>query len=231
MPDSVYHSRIYYQTNKERRKFAWVSLGEDGSVYFGSSADGHFNTGYYGKTGTTLDGKLINPKRDGEEISTEHRKSKISIHKSGIINQAQTNASGRPRAYSRPLEECEFLPLVSFLPMNPERYPISKKKLRKYDLIFVNPTKYRLKPHGVALYLRRPNAKNSFEAVAGNEPELLNSIQLTEVEFGTWFLGAMFYRNETFSYWPELQTTVHADPQDGGDIPLALAFPERKIGI
>ena len=231
MPNSIYHSRIYYQTNKERRKFAWVSLGIDGSVYFGGSADNHFNTGYHGKTRCILEGRLINPKRDGKETSKEHRKSKISIHKSGIINQAQTDASGRTRAYSRPLEECEFLPLVSFLPMDPERYPISTKKLGKYDLIFVNSTQYRLKPHGVALYLRRPNAKNSFEAVAGKEPELLSSIQLTEVEFGAWYLGAMFYRNETFSYWPQLQITVHADPQEGGQIPLALAFPERKIGI
>lgn len=212
--------KIYFAINNEIKDFYFVNLGKDNSVYFGSTASKFFKRGYTGIHKVTDNGSHIDFCKDGRPLTREEIIKKYSFHSSGILLTTGSEVGGRHRYQIKELSKYnEPIPLVGILPMLVTKYPETKNKIKKDDLI-INLIGF-IRPFAVLLYLKYPQQE---DPMLIQSKEKWHETAVSYNTLGPYTLCTFIYTNkEKFTAWPSLEVNILAHPdQNTGKIPFPI---------
>jgi hypothetical protein len=212
--------RAFFQTNGVLRSFFWFEMGNDCSVYFGSSNTKVFKTGRAGTSTIEVTGTHIDPQLSGRAMTPTELQGKHSIHGSGVVGLPTRKDELRERyEISAPRDGFEHLPLVAILPMEPSLYPASPKQAKPSDLV-LNLEDHPPCPLGLLFYLSNGGPEPPAISAARAEYETFKTIS---VPIGTsrLFLAA-YTHSKRLMAWQKLETTFVAHPGVPGN---ALNWP------
>lgn len=213
-------SRIYLKDSDGFREFLWFSEGDDTSLYFGSSITKILKKGYCGNGHVPVGGGIFDYTQ-GRKLTDSELKEKTSFHKSGIINHSTHEDGKRKRSFSVPLIKYEdIVPIASVIPMQIEKYPITKKTIRDTDLV-VELYKTGYLPLAIFFYAKEEGKK---------DPPIIRKIQnewvstdLKTTKLSSWLLCALIYSNRRNNVaWPDLEITIKAAPDENGKVNVPI---------
>ena len=213
-------SRVYLKDKTGLHEFFWFSEGKDSSLYFGSSITKLLKKGFCGNGHAPIEGASLDYTK-GRKLADIELKEKISLHKSGIINNSTHENGERTRSYSIPLLKYEdIIPVASIVPMQIGKYPITKKTIRVTDII-IDLVKSNYLPMAIFFYTKERNKEN---------PQIINKMQnewsftnLITVNLKKWMLCALMYSSCRHDMeWPDLEITIMASPDENGKINVPI---------
>ena len=203
-------TRLYFKTSDKTRKFYWVKLSNDGSVYFGSSDSKNYKKGYCGSTHIPIEGSYIDPANYGRTMDTDEIRDKHSLHNSGILILPEKEKGRRKRHQAIKLSDYnEPIPLVGILPMKVIKYPESRKNIRDHDIV-MDVSALINQPFGLMIYLKYPSHPHP---LAVKNIKGWDDYKFYSSHLGTYNLCAVLYANrKTFIKWQELEVTCISQP-------------------
>lgn len=210
--------RIFFKDPKTLRSFYWFEYTDDHSIYFGSSNNRTFRTGYAGTSHVEIDGTHVDPIRNGRSLSQDEICGKTSIHGSGIVNLSTTSGKLRDRyTIVAPRSGFKALPLVGILPMDPMRYPVSKKTPKATDLV-LEANRYSSLPLGLLVYLNGTHDADPLPILGVKSRS--DAFSIESVPFGGHLLCVSIYAHApSLRQWQHLEVNVLAHPQVPGEEP------------
>ncbi len=196
-------------TDRKLRDFYWFGRGKDTSLYYGSSC--RFKKGFYetnlsvNKAGLTFDAV-----KQGKQIQPSYLPTKYSYHASGQLLLPKTSEVARKAHFLPPLvSNAGPTHLLTILPMEPSRYPISRKKPTSKDFIIDACWSV---PLGILVYLKQPNSP---------DPPII-SIHPWKWHHQAWICVGpqpiclfLYIEGEPPYAWPGLEMQFTAPPSDG----------------
>ena len=214
--------RVYFRTHDVLRRFYWVAMGSDGSVYFGSSSAAAFRRGYTVSTDIPVGGIHVNPELLGRPMSIAEIRGKESFHAAGTALRP-TMTDGRRMSYRIPSLAAHeaAVPLATVLPMELTRYHETRKAPREMDIV-IDADPWLGQPFAVLMYLKRPDRPTPpvVEALTAWDRFTAYSSRLGGLE-----LWAALYANmPTFTHWQELEYSATARPKPDGSEFLWVRF-------
>ncbi|MBN2185603.1 MAG: hypothetical protein JW746_09775 [Candidatus Krumholzibacteriota bacterium] len=189
----------------------------DGSIYFGSSVSsknfelGYKTSRYIPKGGFRLDSDGFSP-MNKQEIS-----GKYSIHQSGTIN----TPSERKRYKIMNLDEYgPKIPLIGIMPMKPDRYPVTPKKIKDNDII-LDARNYENQPFALLMFLSKTD-DTTFKILESPPWNFSKSVSA----FDSLFLCIyMYHKSIGFLDWPKYEMDMFATNANSNE---ELTFPIIK---
>ena len=213
-------SRIYLNDGISFREFLWFSEGEDTSLYFGSSITKLLKKGYSGSDHVPIGGSNFDY-INGQKLTSNELKDKTSFHKSGVINQSVHEGDKRKRSYSIPLIQYEgIVPIASVIPMQVDKYPITKKTIRDQDIV-IQLNKSNNLPLAIFFYLKKQNKEDP--VIIDRIQKDFKSTDMQTIVLNNWQLCALSYSNcRSNVAWPDLEITIKAEPNENGVINVPI---------
>ncbi len=213
-------SRVYLKSGSDYLEFMWFAEGDDGSIYFSSSNSKIFNEGYAGDSyANKTTGGIFYPEL-GSKLTNDEIRGKTSLHQSGVINHSVYESEGiRKRSRSKPLDEyAGYLPIASVIPMQPSKYPDTKKKIKSHDLI-LDLSDFDGKVHGLLFYAKRigkPFCSDAIDKIKQNYSHTVTKCAALK----SWELYVTAYKSSQSleRNWPDKEYTIRAEPDSNGVI-------------
>jgi hypothetical protein len=213
--------KVYLQTNCEIRCFYWFEVGSDSSIYCGSTCSKIFTYGYKGADRTTPQGSEICI-AEGVTQSTDELLRKHSFHQSGIINLPTVQNGKGDRLFAKSLDNQNYpMPLFGIVPMNPTKYPVSKKKIKEGSII-INCGLNHGKSFGLIFYVSKDCS----------EPSLIQKLRhdgfyatFKNEALDKYYLGLIIYHDSHFIGWPQEQIKIISHPNGNRELNWPLLVP------
>ncbi len=202
--------RIYLKVEEQIKTFYWVTLGNDKSVYFGSSLAKTSKKGFCG-TNHIQNGVVRINGENARPLTKEEIKSKYSLHNSGTFILQQQDGETRKRSYTIKLPKYnKAIPLAGIIPKHLSQYPETGKKIKENDLI-IDVTDLQNQPFSIALYVKENHHAEPSDIYSTEKYDI---IKFHKIQFGPLELGAVVYANtKTFNTWPDFEYTCTPEPE------------------
>jgi hypothetical protein len=209
--------RIYFWTGDHRRRFYWICLGIDQSVYFASSESKNFRRGFTSQTRIPIGGARVTPAIDGRTMTKDEIGGYHSLHSSGSLVLPTKSNGKRQRHQTLRLSDYPGpIPLVAVMPMELARYPIASRRAEPHDLV-LDCTHLTAQPFAVMLYVKQPDAPHPPVAERHDEWDIY--AQYCSLLNGIDVCAIVYANTKTFTRWQELELTVTTQPtQPNGEL-------------